>query len=143
MIKIVHRQDSHSLKNIFLCCKLFAENLIKKTLKRFKLIHNLRRFCFKYSSFSNKVFLKIKSLKKKIETGSQQHCEISKYQEWKKSSQKKRLFREDELNKFKAANKINTIHDITDGKVKELGQNFKITRQQDYISVYCLENNTE
>ena len=40
-IKFLRRQDSHSLKNIFICYKHFAEDLIKKTPKRVKLIHNL------------------------------------------------------------------------------------------------------
>ena len=35
---------------------------------------------------------------------------------------KERLFREDELSKLKATDKINSIHDITDEKVKELGK---------------------
>ena len=60
-----------------------------------------------------------------------------------RKSPKERLFREDELSKFKATDKINSIHDITDEKVKELGQNFQITQKQDHISVYCLENNPD
>ena len=47
------------------------------------------------------------------------------------------------LSNFEATDKINSIHDITDEKMKELVQNFKITQQQDHISVYCLENNPD
>ena len=56
---------------------------------------------------------------------------------------KERLFREDELSKFMATDKINSIHDITVEKLKEVGQNFKITRQQDHTSIYCLKNNPD
>ena len=130
-IKFLHRQDSHSVKNIFIRYKHFAENLIKS--------RRLRKARSLYIIW-NRFPTSLRNLEMLWATLQLQSYKVSRVEE---NPPKERLFREDELSKFEATDKINSIDDITDKKVKYLGQNFKITWQQDHISVYCLENNPD
>ena len=50
---------------------------------------------------------------------------------------------EDQYEKFQTINRINSIDDITEIKVKKLNNNFRINRFQNDVSIYCLEINSE
>ena len=60
-----------------------------------------------------------------------------------RKSPKVRVFYEDECTKFKATDKITTLEQITDQKVKQLGEDFKIKSLPDGAIIYCLEMDSE
>ena len=56
---------------------------------------------------------------------------------------KVRVFHEDEYTKFKATDGISALEHITENKVKQLGENFKIKSLLDGAIIYCLEMDSE
>ena len=52
---------------------------------------------------------------------------------------KVRVFHEDEYTKFKATDEISALEHITENKVKQLGEGFKIKSLLDGALIYCLE----
>lgn len=128
-IKFLHRQDSYYIKHVFICYKHFAEDRIAKTPKRVKLLHNLKPVPTIIPKSQETVNLPPTAVFETIKTP--------------RKPAKERIFRDDELQAFKAKDEIKSINDITDKKVRGLGQDFQINRQQDHVTIYCLENNSD
>ena len=129
-IKFLHRSNIDSLKHVYICYKHFSEDVLSRTPKRIKLLHHLKPVPTVIPKSQKIVNLPPAAVFETLKTP--------------RKPPKERIFREDEMRKFKKKDEINSIDDITEGKVqKELGRDFKISRLGSHVSVYFFDNNVE
>ena len=111
-LKLLHRPDATTLKNIFICYKHFTSDVIAKTPKRLKLLHERKP-----------VPNIIPESEKTVNLPSIAVLDIMKTP---RKHPKVRLLHEDGNTKFKATDEITALEQITEKKVKQLGEDFKI-----------------
>ena len=122
--KFLHRLDATSLKKIFICYKRFTPDIITKTPKRWKLLHEMKP-----------VPTLIPESQKTVNLPSTAVLGILKTP---RKPPKNRVFHEDEYTKFKATNEITAFEHITENKVKQLEEVFWII-----AIIYCLGMDSE
>ena len=111
-LKFLHRPDATNLKNTFICYKHFTPDVIVKTSKRLKLLHEMKPVPTIIPESQKTVNLPSIAIFDTLKTP--------------RKTPKVRVFHEDEYTKFKATDEISAMDHITENKVKQLGEGFKI-----------------
>ena len=128
-LNFLHRPDATNLKNIFICYKHFTPYVIVKTPKCLKLLHEMKPVPTIIPESQKTVNLPSIAVLDTLKTPQK--------------PPKVRVFHEDEYTKFKATDEITTLEHITENKVKQLGEGFKIKSIPDGAIICCLEMNSE
>ena len=127
-LKFIHRSEAVAFKNVYVCYKHFAPEVMRKTPKRVALINERKPVPTIIPETQKTVNLPPAAVLETIKTPRKPPAE--------------RIFRKDEIDRFQSADKITSLEDINEKKVADLGENFKIDRQSDCVIVYCLDRDS-
>ena len=124
-IKFLNRETTSSLKNIFLCEKHFEDKYLKKNEKRSRLILSMRPVPTIHSD-SQKYYLRLSSQPTITAT---------------RKPPTSRVFQEDELEKFRARDKIEHFNQINESLLKDLEDGYSFKGADDHALFYKFELN--
>ena len=128
-LKFLQRPDATSLKNIFICYKHLPPDVVVKTPKRLKLLHEMKPVPTIIPESQKTVNLPSIAVLDTLKTPQK--------------PSKVRVFHEYEYIKFKATDEITALEHITENKVKQLWEDFKIKSLPDGAIIYCLKMDSE
>ena len=123
-LRFINEKDVENLKHIFVCWKHFSDDVMNKNEKRCRLIKSLKPVptivpsCQVIPNVSEAVLGTIKTPRK---------------------PQRQRIFQEDELASFRKKDSINGLEDISEEKIKSLGENFILEKKEEHSLVYQIE----
>ena len=128
-LKFLHRPDVTALKNIFICYKHFTSDVIVKTPKRLKFLHEMKPVPTIIPESWKTVNLPSSAVFDTLETP--------------RKPPKVRVFHKDEYPKIKATDEITALEQITEKIVKQFGEDFKTQSLPDCAIIYWLEMDSE
>lgn len=123
-LRFINCSDVKELKHVFVCAKHFSDDVIKRNEKRCRLIKQLKPVptiippSQDIINVSEAVLGTIKNPRK---------------------PPKVRIFQDDQLTEFKKQDSIRNLDDITEKRVKSLGDGFILEKKEDYVLIYQVE----
>ena len=128
-LKFLHRKDSAELKNIWVCYKHFADDVLVKTPTRVKLEKNIKAVPTICPDSQKNINLPPVAVLETIKSS--------------RKLPKERIFQPDQFEEFKKQDSIMNIDDLLTKGPKNFGKEFIFDRKDDCTIMYKLESNAE